>query len=241
MGAQQSTAANNENKKEEEFTVQMLLQKKDEILKWAKENPTQDIIYHLTARHLTMLPTVEVNGWVVAGSAALYSFITANKLMPRDQTNAWKEETDTDIFILNSKENHRRKMGKTDFVHSKETTVADLLLNFDLPCCRIATNTRYEYWISAQCLASILTGQYSIPSYVTDCDNFKLILQKNGLGSPNPAIENFLHERLRDRIAKYSRRGFVPTYTTSSEVLPWMRNRFHYAQPAPAQVEEKKN
>ncbi len=209
-----------------DVTWKTLLSKKDEILKWTAEHPVEDVVYHLKS---SKAPT-DANLLVVAGSAALHSFLTAHGFM-KEVTRKWRDEYDTDVFVLNQKDNYRRQMGKTDLVHIKEPSVESLLLNFDLPCCRIATNARYEFWISAHCFSAIMTGRYSIPSYVKDYKDFQLILQRNRTDkSKNPAAEQFLYSRLTERINKYAARGFVPEYNPTSELLPWIRNRFQYAE-----------
>lgn len=227
MGLSQSVPATN-NLPGKEWKVEELLANKTEILKWAIENPTHDHVYHVVSGRPNM-KVREQNppSYVVAGSAALWQFIKYNGLMIKTK---WDSQ-DSDIFFLGSTSNHRRPMGQIDLVHTKHTTVESLLLNFDLPCCRVATNAAFEYWISAHCLASIWIGRYSIPSYLKDEQDFKLVLQKNrSEPSKKPGADHFLFTRLQERIKKYEARGFTPEYNSSSEILPWIRHRFEYAQ-----------
>lgn len=138
---------------------------------------------------------------------------------------------DTDIFFLNSQVNHRMVLPGIDFVHTKAKTVEELLLNFDLPCCRAAFNSKYDFWISAQCLSSILTGQYYLPRYLTNAIEFSKILAtyRSGKGMDNDC-EKLLFKRIIERMKKYDTRGFKCILIDTEEVQPWIKNRFHYGE-----------
>jgi len=138
------------------------------------------------------------------------------------------KSNDIDIFFLGSEIPHRMYMGTTDIVHTKCKTVEDLLLNFDLPCCRAAFNSRHDFWISAQCLYSLLTGTYPVPTYVQNKDKFIDLLKVHRNGDPMHVNEESLFERIQSRIAKYEERGFKVNWIETNEVLPWIKNRFHY-------------
>lgn len=102
------------------------------------------------------------------------------------------ECNDTDIFFMNSKEHHRTTCGDVDIIHIKESSVETLLLNFDLPCCRAATDDSEEiFWISAQCLYSMLTGQYFLPAYLKDIEHFTSVFDEQLANvSPNSKTRN---------------------------------------------------
>lgn len=67
----------------------------------------------------------------------------------------WKA-SDADIFFLNQAVNNRMPIDSIDIVQCKEKTIQELLINFDLPICRVAYNFAYDFWISAQCVAALV-------------------------------------------------------------------------------------
>lgn len=109
--------------------------------------------------------------------------------------------TDTDIFFLGSKDRFRSQIATADFVYVPDKTVEELLLNFDLPCCRVATNVRWDYWVSAQCLASIFTGKYYMPEYLRHKEQFITTLAKHRPIQPCylPGGEGMMYSRLQER------------------------------------------
>ena len=137
---------------------------------------------------------------------------------------------DVDIFFLNSPVSCRMQIGHTDIVHSTCKTVDELLLNFDLPCCRVSMNSKHDYYISAQCLYALLTNEYPLPNYVQDRDSFISLLKNHRNGDPMRVSEEFLYQRILERIKKYKQRGFNVVWYKTDYVLPWIQNRFHYGE-----------
>jgi hypothetical protein len=138
--------------------------------------------------------------------------------------------TDLDMFFLNSPIPNRMVLPGVDLVHTKAKSVEELLLNFDLPCCRAAFNSKNDYWISAQCLYALFTGKYPLPAYVKDEAVFTTLLTKHRNGDPMKLSEKHLFTRMQERITKYEKRGFNPTWISTDTVLPWIQNRFHYGE-----------
>ena len=204
-----------------------------EIIKWANENPTDDHIYFIDAS-----PKIKYDftGQCVAGSSALH--YVYQMLFPTKQIK-WKS-TDTDIFILNCEQNHRSPIGITDIVYAKEKSVEELLINFDLPVCRVAYNFGYKIWISAQCIAALFTNEQNVPEYLKTRITFDTILQQNRepFDSINreQKITSFLYKRFTERVEKYQNRGFGINWVKTGEVIPWIKNRFFYAEDQPTKT-----
>lgn len=193
------------------------------------------------------------NNWCVAGSAGLKKVIDTiidfdcarvsikqqiyedkateifkNYVYTKLHGRSKEQPKDVDIFFLGSEVNHRMDSGLADFVHTTSKTVEELILNFDLPCCRAAYNSSYDFWISAQCLHAIFTGKYYLPKYITEKDVFiKYLIEHRG-EDPMTCGEIFLHERYQKRIKKYQERGFEPIYYETNVILSWISNRYHY-------------
>lgn len=229
---------------------------KDSILKYVQENKNQDHIYHFiigkkfefgaAKSTQAMFGTVTnkgsfklETGFHIAGSAALASVIKqfGNTIGVKSRTGIDYQPNDTDIFMLNSPIKQRFDSGNVDVVFVEDKTIDDLLLNFDLPCCRVATNGAGDYWISIQCIYSLLTGIYFIPTYLANYNKFKeLIFKYPGdlVGVPAESIDkrsNYLFNRLKDRLFKYSQRGFTHMFYETDVVLPWITHRLDYSEP----------
>lgn len=135
---------------------------------------------------------------------------------------------DTDIFFLNSPVNHRMVLPGLDFVHTKAKSPEDLILNFDLPCCRAAFNSKYDFWISASCLVALFTGSYYLPYYLQDEAKFNDILRVHRVKDCLDKNEKYLFSRIGKRVKKYQARGFKCQWLVTEQVQPWILNRFHY-------------
>lgn len=140
------------------------------------------------------------------------------------------EPGDVDIFFLDSPFPHRLRLHGHDFVMTKAKTVEELLLNFDLPCCRAAYNVKRDYWVSAQCLYSMMMGRYPMPTYTTSLTLFTKMIVEHRNGNTLGKTEDFLFKRLEERTTKYKDRGFTPYYFETNQVLDWIKNRFHYGE-----------
>lgn len=217
----------------------------EEINSFVKLNPLQDHIYYFPNtfpnHHDTgmgnFLPGLGQfvmhdgsDNIVVAGSAALHYF--QKKIVGGMH---W-EPTDADVFLLKSEVNCRSSFGIIDMVLAKEKTVEELLLNFDLGCCRAAFDCHLNLWVSIQCLSSIFTHKYPMPCYMKNSDSFVSYLSayRTKASSINVSgvhgAENMMYSRFIERIKKYSDRGFGVTWIETTTVLPWIKNRFHYAE-----------
>lgn len=75
----------------------------------------------------------------VAGSSALSKVLESFCSTTHQKWTAG----DADILFLEQELNNRLPVGNVDIVQCKEKTVEDLLLNFDLPICRVAFNFSY--------------------------------------------------------------------------------------------------
>lgn len=182
-----------------------------------------------------------LGGAVFAGSSALAHLID---VWPKDvpcKVSPSFTPNDTDLFLLNRPEGGRHKnfLAHIDIVHMTEKSVEELLMNFDLPICRVAMDAEYNIWVSAQALNAIMTGEYYLPTYFDNIDMFNDLLRKyqwsqttlKTPGFPTKMIlpaEKMLFERLQGRIKKYADRGFSACYINTERVMPWIKQRFCY-------------
>jgi hypothetical protein len=171
----------------------------------------------------------------IAGSSALWRL---HGILNGKSPN-WKPK-DTDIFLLGSSSDNR--FYKTDYnldiVHSTSKTCQDLILAFDLPCCRVAYDFNFTFYVSIQTLAAIFSGKMYLPKYFETELQFKQILDKHSTikkdWEKNTFIPNFyynkLAKRLQERIKKYRSRGYAPKYYDTEYILPWIKERFKYSE-----------
>lgn len=172
----------------------------------------------------------------IAGSSALWRLCSIiNQKNPN-----WKSQ-DTDIFLLNSPSNIRfyRAGYNVDLVHSTSKTCQELISKFDLPCCRVAYDFNYTFYVSLQALASIFSGKMYLPEYFENKDAFTNILEQHSTIKDEwkHAGKTWLKHwyqtmsvRLQERIVKYRSRGFAPKYYETDYVLPWIKERFRYSE-----------
>lgn len=172
------------------------------------------------------IPADKYGHIVVAGSAAISYIleywarrIGLKKGLPWD----W-QPNDADLFILGCPKPSRFQMGLVDFVFTTEKTVSELLINFDLPCCRAAVSPSGDVWVSAQCLNALYTGTYNLPAYLKTHDSFNQKVHAMNVG------ESYMFNRFIDRIRKYTARGFNVNWVETKQILPWVTNRFIYSQ-----------
>ena len=129
---------------------------------------------------------------------------------------------DIDFFILNSVNHHRVNIGSLDVVHLSYKTPEELILHFDLPCCRAARDLNDNFYVSIQCLSSLLDGQVYLPSCYNDQEKYNLIINDLGIKSR--------WDKLHFRIAKYENRGYHFEYYDTNQIPKSLAKSFTYNQ-----------
>ncbi len=223
----------------------------DALINFVKQNVDLDFVYKFTVPDLTTasnapweaepnyshqglksllaLPDTTGQGIFVGGSSALHYVCCYIK--GENKVN-WKSK-DVDVFFLNCKENSRMEQapGNLDFVFCKDKTIEEVLLNFDLPCCRVGFDFKYNYYVSAQALVSIFTGKMYMPEYFETSQEFNKMLRSNPIINEQQTCDYFIEmivRRFYERVQKYQSRGFKTVYTHLNYILPWVKNRFTY-------------
>lgn len=170
---------------------------------------------------------------VVAGSYALW---TLTKMFNGHTDPGWKP-SDIDMFIMNRDKNSRHSPaeGLLDIVHSTDKTPEEVITNFDIPCCRVAFDMNYTFYVSIHALYSIITKKIKLPLYLKEGMTFENVLNKYETDHPkitNVGIIKDYHTklitRMRERIKKYQSRGFSFQWYTTDYILPWIKQRFTY-------------
>jgi hypothetical protein len=125
----------------------------------------------------------------------------------------------------------RVSIGITDIVMCEETSVEELLLNFDMPICRVAYDFSYNIWISAQCIHTLYTRRQNIPKYLKVKTTFLEILNKHKKENrDNEKHDARLYKRFAERVKKYQDRGYGVNWIETDNIIPWIINRFHYGE-----------
>ena len=219
----------------------------EEINAFVKSFPLEDHVYyfpnpfpvkHETESCCPERPGLETFAMIpntkdtyIAGSAAVH-YVQKHV---SDLIRMHWQPSDADMFTLGCDVNNRYSLGIIDMVQAKETTIEELLLNFDLGCCRAAFDRHLNIWVSIQCLSAIFNHKYPMPKYMKDHDSFVSYLHNNRVDLLDRAhgAETMMYRRFMDRIKKYSDRGFGVTWINTTRILPWIKNRFHYAEWKP--------
>ena len=249
--------------------------KSDEIQAFARDHPMLDRVYTIETSERgagaggsdatdaaastcasVSTSTIAPSG-VVAGSTALRLAIQYYVgTRGSEAVGKWQPE-DTDVFFFSRAKPARRKMGHVDLVDVKETNVEQLLLSFDLPCCRIATDTTHRWWVSLQCINAMLAHTYTLPEYMHEKKSFvqqfistvcaqrasssqaqaqvastPLFVPSEGEQSITNEYASLFYERLQERIRKYESRGFRVCWIDTPIVVPWMAGGCMYAEEA---------
>lgn len=212
-----------------------------ELTNFVKQNPHLDFVYKfdlpkveegcIMRGHecLLALPEDTGKGLFVAGSTALHYI--SSYVKGYNNIN-WKS-TDIDVFFLNCPTSTRMTCppGNLDMVFCKEKTVEEVLLNFDLPCCRVGFDFKFNFYVSAQALVAIFTGKMYLPEYFSSNYEFLNKLKEFECDKTKPyaeSINSLIVKRFYERVKKYQSRGFKAVYTHLDYLLPWMKNRFTY-------------
>ena len=209
----------------------------DQIIETVELYPTFDYVFKITDRkepESNDYPLFCFAGSKIVSSVArllrrnYFSLLKSGMKISNLNIVCEFKEIDTDVFFLGSKTTHRLYIDNVDIVHVETDKIEDLLLDFDLPCCRAASDQNDNYWISLQCIYSLLTGKYYMPEYISDSITFIDIITQQ-----QPELNNktatYLFSRLQNRISKYEKRGFICYYFVTDNVLPWLKHRFLYA------------
>lgn len=208
-----------------------------EILEWSVANPVDDYVMHfpynpdnnkLISEFKGVLKLAPLRGVdaVIAGSCALHRILP---LIDKKFQNRWRPK-DSDVFFLNQEENNRVPFNTIDLVQCKEKTVDELLLNFDLPICRVAFNFACDFWISAQCLAAIFSHKQNVPVYLQTKKEFRDTITKHMTNFTNPHAHEYLYNRFTERVKKYQDRGYGVNWIETDVIIPWVKNRFCYGE-----------
>lgn len=193
-----------------------------EIVKWCKDHPLDDHIYKFLDTEINTKGTYNYYQELlsyVAGSAALSKLLDALDL----KSVPWKS-SDIDVFLLNQPQDDRVE-GSIDMMYCTERNVEELLLNFDLPICRVACNYEGTFWLSIQCLNAIITGCQNLDIHLKDRESFNEILKRHREDNPK-----YLYERFSDRIYKYQQRGYDVNWIESlkDSNFNWLSRRFSH-------------
>lgn len=183
-------------------TLQDVIDHKEEIIQKASEHPDYDEVYHLTFCSTKSHNPANI---CIAGSFALYNLLKilvdeahVNVAIPIFQPN------DVDLFSLNRPDKALIKYDKIDLIEREERDPEELILNFDLPCIRVALGLNFDLWVSLQALHAIFTGTNHIPRIITQKEEFLKLTRQYQISEARALS---IHQRHTDRIQKYFDRG----------------------------------
>lgn len=247
-----------------------VITKADEITKYVKDHPLDDLVYHLKADAAAAKCDFTKDkqlDCVIAGSKAVTlvraelkwaesqrieklklsnrqdiktfveqcgekdSFLTRTNVLfmcwkfdqfcdqQRREFHGQFEANDTDMFILNAETKKRFDLNGIDIIYIKHPTADDLILDFDLPCCRAARDLQNNFTVSLQCLASLLNGVVYVPHYLKTKELYDQIVGKQ---------RRVCFDKVKFRQDKYISRGYAMEYVETDTVLNCLLRPFYY-------------
>ena len=156
------------------------------------------------------------------------------------QRMATWEPSDADIFTFAQDTEEVRHasltIGGLQIVHTHYTNVSDLLLDFDLPVCRVAMDEYGRCYISWQAIHAILSGYMNVPWFLRDKNYRDVYLdsieaaRQPGMGLGKLAYIEYRINRSAKRLEKYVNRGFVPVFADSCRpaTATWVQNMLDF-------------
>jgi len=196
-----------------------------QLSSWVKAHPFDDKIFFLGSN-----PSAEKS--YISGSKGLLIFYNTlfefYKSVGVDIPKKNIGSNDTDIFFVGAKNVSRVKMDTIDLIYTRLESIQEVLLNFDLPCCRVAVDSNNNFYVSAQCLVSlILNDPVIMPEYVKKVGPLSRKYQEAGcrISDINDHISKIVM-----RFKKYQLRGFVFTYVKTEEVMNFIKNVEMYSE-----------
>lgn len=155
----------------------------------------------------------------------------------------WKSN-DVDYFKINCETAQVQQcVADAQFICTKDRSIEELLLRFDLAPCRVAfsgviepkSTTPARTYISAQALMAIHTNNIQLPEYVNDqsmlyqrlLDHF---LKHQVINSEKHAktVSQQLFCRYQNRMSKYIHRNFIFRYVDTHELPPYVLGHMEY-------------
>lgn len=136
---------------------------------------------------------------------------------------------DVDIFHMNSEFMCYYRLDSFEIIYTKDKNPEQILMNADLPCCRAAFDGNYNFWVSIQCLHSLLTREIYLPKYTSSIQDLHNVFMNNIKKGANTNNEDELASAIRfhDRLNKYIKRGYKCIYYDTDVILPWIINRYY--------------
>jgi hypothetical protein len=198
-----------------------LMQQLEDVKAWNDAHPFEDkLISSVVPDDLK---------YVVAGSKALTNLIEYLKNKPsyRKITTVKFPDfksTDTDIFYMGEPKDRCDKVDSVgvDIVYSIKKTVSELLLAFDLPCCRVAQDRHGNFYFTAKSFEAIFTGRVVMPGYTNPINAAKLANKYIEQAKVKRGYADYCANRVHQRIQKYTERGFKFEYLDTEEPMEFL-------------------
>lgn len=194
---------------------------------YARENPNKDKIVYLKHRSGKRAKS----DVYISGSTALKDLISILSISAQRGKIAYPLITqfnprDTDFYRLKCKSKNLFRYASVDLVDSTFDCIEDLLLSFDLPCCRVAIDDAENFYVSYHCLSAIFFGKMYMPTYTKEQKTLQEMYSKNvktGSEIGGTIIRDWICKHHR-RCTKYRERGFEIEYFDTDEVMPFIKN-----------------
>lgn len=208
-----------------------------DIIDWCKKNPSKDHIFVLknaikNDSDKKQEPKLGRCKTYISGSYAIKCFVDHTDGLCDDikNKNLW-DPNDIDLFIVDDDISSRNKVGNyLDIIFKPVDSIEEALLEFDIPVCRVAFSVYGDFYVSIHALFAFLTGKIILPIYLQECtEDIKKFYKRFG-GSDESDDGNklcgYIIDKLKERIDKYTDRGFKILWTETEKCTYWLDRRF---------------
>lgn len=145
------------------------------------------------------------------------------KLAPNLQSN------DIDIYFLKPVSILNICHNVKNIIHTKKS-INNLVIDKFLPCNRIASNVNKNiFYISLQCLYSLLTGNCYIPKYLQNINDFVLVIHGDKyLNEKDKNNYNNIFDNFNSLINIYKKYEYTFSYVQMKTILPSILSNIKY-------------
>jgi hypothetical protein len=193
------------------------------LLEDCKRQPMKDVIYTLNVPKEYKCVTTSCGFKWTIGTAARVEFLRLLRMLAVPTYYGAKETSVMLACVTGS-----ATIAMSCLKQVEDHNIRDMLLAFLLPTCRVAYDSEYNFYISAQALHTFFTGTYFVPNYYRPRE-----FTKDDIVSPPPLFSDMCRRStqnpledgeiinlfigIHERIQKQAVRGYTAIYIDSAE------------------------
>jgi hypothetical protein len=214
-------------------TIKDVIDNADLIIKSAEISPIFDPVLKIQRNETKDDPNT-----IMMGDGITKNFLTLLKLEQQKSNKGcgkylklapYIESDNVDLYFLKNVNLVNISINNIRNIIHNKNTIDYLILDRYLPCNRIASSSKSDiFYVSLQCLYSLLTGNCFMPKYLKIVDDFILSIYKAQYITDKIKIPcSILCDHINNQINIYERYGFTFNYVETKTILPCILSRMH--------------